>query len=55
MKGLATRHKLFPGGFNTAALAREAEEQDSGNLTQITFRWKTVPPTIDTAWGGPAF
>jgi hypothetical protein len=39
--------------LNTAALAREAEEQDSGNLTRITsgedLLAKTVPPTIDTA------
>jgi hypothetical protein len=28
---------------------REAEEQGAGNLTQITLRWKIVPPTIDSA------
>ena len=50
-KGCVKR-KLFPSGFATVVLAREAEEQDSGNLTQITFPWrllsKIVPPTIDT-------
>ncbi len=34
------RHRFF---------AREVEDQDSGNLTLNHFRWKIVPPTIDTA------
>ena len=32
----SVKHKLFPGGFEAVELAREAEEQDSGNLTLIT-------------------
>ena len=52
-RGGCVKRKLIPSGFATVVLAREAEEQDSGNLTQITFPWrllsKIVPPTIDTA------
>jgi hypothetical protein len=29
--------------------AREVEDQGSGNLTLNHFRWKIVPPTIDSA------
>src|ERR1039457_822837 len=33
---------------STAFFAREVEDQDSGNLTLNHFRWKIVPPTIDS-------
>ena len=45
----SVKDKLLPRCFEHRCLAREVEDQGSGNLTLITSRWNIVPPTIDSA------
>jgi hypothetical protein len=48
-EGVVKDEDFLGGAMSTAFFAKEAEDQDSGNLTVNHAAVELVPPTIDSA------